>query len=221
MLPPLLTHPPQARTLPQTPFLAQHPPGFTHHPSTLPTTTPTQTLTSHHDVTLAVMRALTPAHSMYENAWAIAVQSVHAEISHMHQTFVSEKEADMRACAKLTSELHRAWHEHKLAAEERARLDAELMKVVSSCLTLKTQVPSVMTEALRRGLEELADGSSGECSGMVMTSSELKNCLPARFAEISGRIDADLQDRIGECKSFAFVGPVAPRLTFLLHFSVF
>ena len=111
---------------------------------------------------LAAMRALTPAHSMYENAWAIAVQRVHAELWHMHQTFLTEKEADMRVCAKLTSELHRAWHEHGLAAREQAQLDAELMKVVSCCVTLKTQMPSVMAEALRRGLEELADGSPGK-----------------------------------------------------------
>lgn len=139
----------------------------------------------------------------------------------MHQNFVTEKEADMRACAKLTSELHRALHEHRLATKERARLDAELMKVVSGCFTLKTQMPGVMTEALRRGLEELADGSSGEYSGMVRASSELKICSPARFAEISRRIDADLQDRIGKCKSFAFAGLAGARLTFLLHFSVF
>jgi hypothetical protein len=139
----------------------------------------------------------------------------------MHQIFLSEKEADMRACAKLTSELHRAWHEHGLAAREQARLDAELMKVVNGCLTLKTQMPSVMTEALRRGLEELADGSPGECSGIVRASSELKMCSAARFAEISGRIDADLQDRIATCKSFPSLDHVSLRLTCLFHFSVF
>jgi hypothetical protein len=216
MLPSLPYHPPQARTLPQTPFLAQHPPAFTHPPSAPPMTTPT-----HHEIMLAVMRALTPAHSMYKNAWAIAVQSVHAEIWHMHQNFVTEKEADMHACAKLTSELHRAWHEHKLAAKEQARLDAELMKVVSGCVTLKTRMPGVVTQALRRGLEQLADGCSGECSGTVRASSELKICSPAHFAKISGRIDADLQDCISKCKSFAFPGLAAPQLTFLLHFSVF
>jgi hypothetical protein len=144
---------------------------------------------------------------MYEHAWVLAVQNVHAEIWHMHQIFMTEKEADM---CKLTSKLHRAWYEQSLAATERARLYAELMKVVSGCATLKTQMPSVMTEALRWGLEELADGSSGECSGMVRASSELKICSPARFAKISGRIDADLQARIGKRQSFAFAGLVAP-----------
>jgi len=40
--------------------------------------------------------------------------------------------------------------------------------------------------------------------------SALKICSPARFAEISGRIDADLQDRIGKRQSFAFASLVAP-----------
>ena len=162
MLPPL-SHPLQARTLlqtlPQTPFLAYPPLAFTHHPSAPPTTILAQTQKSYHDMMVAAMRVLTPAHSMYENAWALAVQSVHAEIWHMHQIFVTEKEADMR---KLTSELHRAWYEQSVAATERARLDAELMKIVSGWVKLKTQMPSVMTEALRRGLEELTDGTSGE-----------------------------------------------------------
>ena len=46
-----------------------------------------------------------------------------------------------------------------------------------------------------------------KCSEIVRASSELKMCSPARFAEISGRIDADLQDRIATCKSFASCCP--------------
>ena len=45
---------------------------------------------------------------------------------------------------------------------------------------------------------------------MVRAFSELKICSPARFADICGRIDADLQDRIGKRQSFSFAGLVAP-----------
>jgi hypothetical protein len=118
----------------------------------------------------------------------------------MRQFVTNEREALHRAldkCAQLNSELQRAWHENRLANQERARLDAELARAVDGCDRLKTHIPKRIVDALTSGL--------GSGSSDVNATGNINLHSPDVVAKIGAIIDAEL--RAGVCKGLSLRSP--------------
>jgi hypothetical protein len=153
----------------------------------------------HHDVTFLTM--LAPARSYYNNAWAVTVQRVQADILRMHEFFTNEQEAHSRTlgiCDRLNSELQHAWYEHGLANKERERLDAELTRAVDGYDSLKMHIHKLVIEALKSGLGKLVGGSTNGFPSEANATGDIVLYSPDVITKICGSIDTEL--RAGLCK---------------------
>ena len=115
----------------------------------------------------------------------------------MRQFVTNEQEAHHRTlgtCARLSSELQRALHEHGLVSKERERLDAELTRAVDGYDSLKAHLHRVIMEALKSGLGSGSiNGSSSDATGDIHLDA---------IAKIGAIIDTELQAGVCKCPSF-------------------